>query len=397
MIENVLLVLLVVLVVAKLMGGLFQKIGLDSSIGELLTGVILGSYLLNLVDAEKIEPFALLGSILILFIAGLKQSDIQEMLEEKKAFHIGITLLFVTSILMSLLFYYVLRYFGIEFSIVQAIVLGIAFAIIDIGVPAKVFISNGLINLPIGKLIIRSAIINIILGLFLFTIVTIFFKPSFFDILTKIVGILLFVGIIIGLIYFLTKISQFVMKLHIEEAELSLSLILVLALAYLSDKIGFSSVLGAFIAGVLIAKMPFSETTTFSQKIKSISFGLFIPLFFVWFGLEIDVNYIIQNILLIFLIFVSYTAIRFFLMYLFMKKYKIKTIGVVSSSMLSIDVESLVILLVAKQLGIFTDEIPLSLFAPSVLLSTLVIVILVAVFSKKELKNKKRLISINES
>ena len=103
MIENVLLVLLVVLVVAKLMGGLFQKIGLDSSIGELLTGVILGSYLLNLVDAEKIEPFALLGSILILFIAGLKQSDIQEMLEEKKAFHIGITLLFVTSILMSLL------------------------------------------------------------------------------------------------------------------------------------------------------------------------------------------------------------------------------------------------------------------------------------------------------
>ena len=387
MIENILLVLLVALLSAKLIGGLFNKIGLDSSIGELLTGIILGSFALNLIEAEKIEAFATLGSILILFVVGLKQRDIAGILKDKKAFKIGITLLFATTALMTLIFYNILKFFNIEFSLIQSIVLGTAFAIIDIGVPAKIFISNRMIKLPIGKITIRSAIINILLGLSLFTITTLFLKPNLANAALKLGKILLFVGITVCLIYFLSRISKFVIRLHVEEAELSLALILVLALAYFSDIIGFSSVLGAFIAGVIIAKTPFSETTSFSQKIKSLSFGLFVPLFFVWFGLEIDIGYIIKNVHIVLFIFIAYTLIRFLIMYAFMKKYKVKMAGVISSSMLSVDVESLVILLVSKQLGIFTNDIPLSLFAPSVFLSTLAIALFVPIFSRLESKN----------
>ena len=126
------------------------------------------------------------------------------------------------------------------------------------------------------------------LGLSFFTVITLFMNPLLEATILKVGGFLLFLGVAFGLVYFLSKITKFVLKMHIDESEFSLALVLVLALAYFTEVIGFSSVLGAFIAGVLVAKMPFADTRSFTDKIKSVSFGLFIPLFFVWFGLEID-------------------------------------------------------------------------------------------------------------
>ncbi len=391
MIQNILLILLVLILSAKIIGSIFEKIGLDSTIGELLTGIVLGSSMLNIVEAKSIESFAIIGSVLILFIAGMKQQDIEEIYKDKPAIKIGLTLLIVTATIMSLFFYFIPRYFGIDFNLLQAIILGLAFAIVDVGVPAKVLISKGLINLPVGKIAVRSSIINIITGLFLFTIVTLLVSPNLTDIAIKTIGILLFLVLTVVLVYSLSKISKFVMRLHIEEAEFSLALVLVLALAYITEVIGFSSVLGAFIAGVLVARMPFAETRSFSDKIKSISFGLFIPLFFVWFGLEINLVEIWKYVILAVLIFFVYTSTRFVITYTYMKKYNLKMPYLLSSLMLSLDVESLVILMVALQLGIFVTNIPLTLLAPSVFFSTVLIVLLVALFSKmeKEIKLKK--------
>lgn len=388
MIQNILLILLVLILSAKIIGSIFEKIGLDSTIGELLTGIVLGSSMLNIVEAKSIEAFAIIGSVLILFIAGMKQQDIEEIYKDKPAIKIGLTLLIVTATIMGLFFYFIPRYFGIDFNLFQAIILGLAFAIVDVGVPAKVLISKGLINLPVGKIAVRSSIINIITGLFLFTIVTLLVSPNLKDIAIKTIGILLFLVLTVVLVYSLSKISKFVMRLHIEEAEFSLALVLVLALAYITEVIGFSSVLGAFIAGVLVARMPFAETRSFSDKIKSISFGLFVPLFFVWFGLEINLVEIWKYVILAALIFFVYTSTRFVITYTYMKKYNLKMPYLLSSLMLSLDVESLVILMVALQLGIFVTNIPLTLLAPSVFFSTVLIVLLVALFSKMEKGNE---------
>jgi Kef-type K+ transport system membrane component KefB len=388
MLDNILLILFVLILSAKLMGSLMAKIGLDSTLGELLTGIIFGTSALKLIDPARVEEFAIIGSVLILFIAGMKEENIEEIYKDKIALKMGLALLFITGAAMTVFFFFVPKMFGINFSFLQALIMGIAFSIIDVGVPAKVLISKGLINLPIGKITIRSAIINIIVGLLLFTLSSLLLSNSLLDVAGKFGGIILFMGLIVALIYFLSKISKFVMRLHMEEAEFSLAMILVLFLAYISESIGFSSVLGAFIAGQLIGRTPFAETRSFTDKIKSISFGLFIPLFFVWFGLGINLAEIWKNIVLGLLIFVLYVSIRFTIAYIFMKKNKLDMPALVSTSMLSVDVESLVILIVAIRLGIFGNDIPLSLFAPSVLLSTLLVVVLVAVFSPKKKANE---------
>ncbi len=389
MIDNILLILLIVLLTAKVLGALFEKFGLDSSVGELLTGIILGPSLLNIVHAESIEYFAIIGSVFILFIVGTKQEDISEIYKDKKAVFLGVTLLFLTTIIMTVFFYFIPPFFGVEFNLIQSIVLGIAFGIIDIGVPAKILISKGLISTDVGKLIVRSAIIVIILGLLLFTIVSTMINMVLSEILLKLGGIILFTCLTLGIYYLFSKMPNLVLKLHIHEAEFSIAFILVLALAYMTEFLGFSNILGAFIAGVVIAKTPFSESKSFTDKIHAISMGLFVPLFFVWFGLEINFSEMIKYLVLSLIIFILYATIRFLITYIYLKKHHLNSPLISSSSMLSVDVESLVVLMIATTMGIFNDKVPLLLFAPSVLLSTLVIVLLVAYFSKKELKEEK--------
>ncbi|MFH2020445.1 MAG: cation:proton antiporter [archaeon] len=384
MIENILLILVLLILSAKILGSIFDKIGLDSSIGELLVGLLFGQSMLNLVPAEKIEVFGLIGSILILFIAGMKQENVEEIIKDKKAIDLGLMLLFITGIGMAIFFYFVSPYFGVNLNIIQSITLAIAFAIIDIGVPAHILISHGLIGQPIGKIVLRSAIANIIAGLSIFTIVSLFLKGNLISIAVQFGEVVAFLALTVILMFSLSRLSKFVMKIHIEEAEFSLALILVLALAYLSEAIGFSSVLGAFIAGLIITRTPFSETKSFSDKLKSISFGLFVPLFFVWFGLSINLHDLLNNLFFAAVIFLLYCGVRFIVAYIFMKKNNFEMPALISSSLLSVDVESLVVLIMAGRIGIFKDNLALSLFAPSVLFSTLIIVILVKIFSNKK-------------
>ena len=79
-------------------------------------------------------------------------------------------------------------------------------------------------------------------------------------------------------------------------------------------------------------------------------------------------------------------TIRFVTTYIYLRRNKLQAPLLISSLTTSVDIESLIVLMIAINLGFFSDSLPLNLFAPSVLMSTILIVILVAIFSKKELK-----------
>ena len=118
--------------------------------------------------------------------------------------------------------------------------------------------------------------------------------------------------------------------------------------------------------------------------------GLFIPLFFAWFGLELQLfgeEGIIANIGVGLFLFAISCLAKFSYTYLYCKLKKIKAPGLVASSMLSIDVESLIILVLAINIGIFTGNEILSIFAPSVLLTTILVTVLIKIFLKIEKKD----------
>ena len=73
--EQLLLDLLLIFVAAKILGEVFERLGLPAVVGEILAGIALGPYGLGWVGLDDtVNSFAELGVIFVLFRAGLETS-----------------------------------------------------------------------------------------------------------------------------------------------------------------------------------------------------------------------------------------------------------------------------------------------------------------------------------
>ena len=382
--ESILLALFLVIGLSLFLGELFERIGLDAVLGQLLAGVLLGGSLLNLVDPHQIEEFAIVGSVLILFLAGLNEKNEAAMLKDRVALKIGLSILISTFIVMAL-------YFSTIFTMTQAIFLGLAYAVIDLGVPAKLLLSRNLLNTQFGMSVLNISVVNIFVGLSLLTVFSIVFGGGYDQILGKVVGVGIFIALFMLASKIMSKMSKGLAKLESAEAQFSITFITVLLFAYLTDILGFSAIMGAFLAGMIVAKSEFSETRAFADKIKALSYGIFVPLFFGWFGLELDLIQIWKFIgIASFFVFLS-LAVKFSVTYFLAHRDKLPAPGMIASSMLSLDIESLIIILMAVKLGVFMNNDPLNIFAPAVPITTVVVAVLIKFFSKLEKKDLKSL------
>jgi len=390
-ITNVLLSLFILLGVAVILGEIFERIKLDAVVGYLIAGLLVGPSLLNWISPHAVEDFAIIGAILILFLAGLKEQDASALYKNKRAMVLGLGILIVTflvifAFLMSPLMPWLS---GKEYTFLQVLFLALAFAVVDLGVPAKILLSKRLLNTEFGQTVLNSAVINVISGLTLLTVLTLFFSPEFSTIAYKLLGILAFIVLFVGLFWLVSRLGKYMVLLESEEIQFTVTFVLILVLAFLTETLGFSNILGAFLAGIIISRSNLVESKSFMDKFKAVSMGLFIPLFFAWFGLELQLwgpEGIVANFGVA-LIFLALSLIpKFIMAYVLCKTNKIKAPGLVSSSMLSLDVETLIILLLAVEIGIFPNKEVLSIFAPTVLITTILVSVLVIVFMKIEKK-----------
>jgi len=84
--------------------------------------------------------------------------------------------------------------------------------------------------------------------------------------------------------------------MKVEEAQFSLAIIIILMFAWLAGQFGLSSIIGAFFAGVILSKSSVFENHTFVEKISSLSYGLFVPVFFAFTGSQLAFDNFGQNI-----------------------------------------------------------------------------------------------------
>ncbi|MBT3985405.1 cation:proton antiporter [archaeon] len=394
-ITNVILSLFVLLGVSVIFGEIFERIKLDAVVGYLIAGLVLGPSLLNWISPHAIEDFAIIGAILILFLAGLKEQDASSLYKNKKAMFLGIGVLVITflvifAFLMSPLMPWLS---GKEYTFLQVLFIALAFAVVDLGVPAKILLSKKLLNTEFGQTVLNGAVINVIAGLTMLTVLTLFFSPEFSTIAYKLLGVLAFIGLFLVLFFLVSRLGRYMVLLESEEVQFTLTFVLILVLAFLTETLGFSNILGAFLAGIVISRAHFATSKSFMDKFKAVSMGLFIPLFFAWFGLELQLwgeMGIIANFGVA-LIFLALSLIpKFVVTYFICKANKIKAPALVGSTMLSLDVETLIILLLAVEIGVFPNNEILSIFAPTVLITTILVSVLVIVFMKVEKKDLEK-------
>jgi Kef-type K+ transport system membrane component KefB len=103
--------------------------------------------------------------------------------------------------------------------------------------------------------------------------------------------LMLIIGFMILVIKLGGRVANWLLGLSRRTSEdqsiITLSLIVLFATAALSNWLDLTPIIGAFLAGAILAGSPFSETVI-APKIKAVGYGLFVPIFFAYTGLQMN-------------------------------------------------------------------------------------------------------------
>ncbi len=286
--EHILLLLLI-LFLAKVFGEIIERAGFPSILGEIFAGVFLGLLWFE-PGGEVLSFLAELGAIFLLFTAGYLEVNLNEL---RKASRLALIPTIFGIAVPFLLGYLLGQAFG--FGFLESLFMGVAFSPTSIGVVVKTLIDLKYLSSRPGSVMLTSAIFDDIIGLFILaivvTIATINQLPSGMQLLLiagKLVGFMLIITFMGLKVY--PWLFNLVHKMHVKEGLFAFVIMVALFSAYLAEVFGLHAVIGAFIGGALLSDIPFAKIESVQRKVSGLSYGIFVPIFFAFIGLSVDLG-----------------------------------------------------------------------------------------------------------
>jgi Kef-type K+ transport system membrane component KefB len=88
------------------------------------------------------------------------------------------------------------------------------------------------------------------------------------------------------------------------------TMFLLLALLVIAARFGLDVVLGAFLAGVVLRRWAPGDVHALEAKLDAVGYGFFIPIFFIWSGMRLDLQSIIEAPARLLVFFVLFLVVR---------------------------------------------------------------------------------------
>lgn len=293
---QLLTLLAVIILAAKAAGYLSTKVGQPSVFGELLVGVLLGPSLLNITHLpfitnthlpETIHEFGELGVLLLMFLAGL-ELHLSELAKNTKVSAYGGVLGVLLPVAIGAL---TGQLFGMDLE--HALFLGLTLGATSVSISAQTLIELGRLRSRVGLGLLGAAVFDDILVILLLSTVTALLDGSgagVVQILLIIVRMAAFlvIGAAIGL-YIFPRLYRRVSRLPISQGVVALTLVLLFLYGLSSELVGgMAAITGAFLAGLMVGRT--TEKDRVENGLNAIAYGLFVPIFFVNIGLQINVR-----------------------------------------------------------------------------------------------------------
>jgi Kef-type K+ transport system membrane component KefB len=313
-----------ILVVAKLGGELFGRIGQPAVLGELAGGIIVGNLVLfgftgaePLKTNEVIGALAEIGVIILLFEVGL-QSDLKEMLE------VGWSSLLVAALGVVAPFFLgwaVAAYFIPDESRLVHIFIGATLCATSVGITARVFKDLGKLGTREARIILGAAVIDDVMGLMILAVVAGAINATATGASLSIVDIGLIsakaVGFLIGAIvlgsFVVPRLLRGAGRLESRGVLLTLAVSFCLFLSWVAAKVGLAPIVGAFAAGLVLDEVhykpkPAQKERELQDLLHPVS-AVLVPIFFVLMGMRVDLRFFGQINLLGFAMTLTLAAI----------------------------------------------------------------------------------------
>ena len=291
--------LLLLIVVARLLGHLFSRWGQPAIVGEMLAGVLLGPSVLNLIQPnDALSGIAQLAVFLVVLAAGLEM-DFQRVLSAMRGrgmvvATLGFVLPFGGGLLIA---------WAYELDSMRTVFMGLCIAITALPVAARMLADMGMLDTPIARYAIATAVLNDVVALFILGVILALPPDSGAgDLLTsgltaclKLLGLL---ALVISANLFirwlerrgisLSSVSERLVGTFGAEALFGMVVVFVLFFGTVSENLGFHFVIGAFFGALLLDRRQFAPERfeDLKRTLTSVTAGFLSPIFFADLGLD---------------------------------------------------------------------------------------------------------------
>ena len=281
--------IVLILLVAWVLGDLFQRVRLPRLLGELLAGLVLGPPLLGWVQPrEAMTVLADLGIFFLMFYSGMEM-DPHELLEH---FWVSVAVAVGGFFLPFILGYGVARLFGA--TLMQALFMAMGLSVTALAVGARVLQDMEIYHSKVGHIIIGAAIVDDILALVSFSVLMGLAKTGevdFFRVALLLAEVAAFFGGTILVGHFL--IPRFTRRLKDQEAKgFTFALMAALIMGFLAELVGLHLIIGAFLAGQFVRKEVVEPELYqhLHDRFFNIIYGFLGPIFFVSLSFHVNLN-----------------------------------------------------------------------------------------------------------
>lgn len=307
-----LLVAQIVLLIAvgRGLGEIMQRIGEPSVIGELLAGIVLGPSLFGWIWPEAqhaifpktpeqkamIDGIAQFGILLLLLLTGM-ETDLKLVRKVGKA-AIAIS---IAGILVPFACGFALGEFlpdallpNPQARLVASLFMGTALSISSVKIVAVVVREMNFMRRNVGQIIVATAVIDDTIGWIIIAVIFSLASHGTLDIASvarAVLGTFAFLAIsfTVGrrLVFRLIRWAND--NLVSAAAVITVILLLMSVMALITHLIGVHTVLGAFVAGILVGESPIL-TRQIDDRLRSLISSFFMPVFFGLAGLSADLS-----------------------------------------------------------------------------------------------------------
>ncbi|MBI4638800.1 MAG: cation:proton antiporter [Candidatus Rokubacteria bacterium] len=276
--------LAIVWLAAKLAGEGMERVGQTAVLGELLAGVLIGPGGFRLVhETEVLHALAELGVLILLFEVGL-ESDLDELLgagaQSILVAVVGVAVPFVVGFAL-------MRAWG--YAPLSAVFVGAALTATSVGITARVLTDLGRLQEAAARVVLGAAIVDDILGLLILAVVTGVAQAGGVSVrdvawLSGKALVFLIAAIAVG-IRLAPTLVRWVGRMKARGTLIVYAVLFAVVLAALADVIGLATIIGAFAAGLILARTERREHV--EERLKPVA-DLFVPIFFVTIGMRVD-------------------------------------------------------------------------------------------------------------
>lgn len=302
--------IVLLLFVGRLFGEVMQRIGQSAIMGQLLAGLVLGPSVFGALwpDAQHLvfaggseqkamlEAISDLGILMLLLLTGM-ETDLDLVKKARRAavsvsvaglvlpFACGVTLgQFLPETMLP----------RPELRLITSLFLGTALSVASVKIVAMVVREMKFLRRKIGITLLASAVVDDTIGWCIIAITSSLATHGELNSATLVQSVL---GTGLFLVTSLTVGRRLVFGLirwtndhFISEAPVVTAILIVMGvMALITHMIGIHTVLGAFVAGILVGESPIL-TRKIDEQLRGLVVGLFMPVFFALAGLNADLS-----------------------------------------------------------------------------------------------------------